>query len=583
MASRDLQILIVVDVYRSVTEDEDDLKAELPDERDERKVLRLTKYGAPNLEPPPDTSPIDWPAIGQAVEKLAAEVRELRASRSNPTVIFVGGKGPLPIFIHLGYLLSKFGGKQVVLNQPPSGGKWEQFAMGAPEANEAPLFEAAEGLPATAVAGSGQLGIYVDTSGRDTPGEVFENFLEQEGEGVAGVVKLRRSSPLLVTPANISAIAQELVQFFSMAPSRFRKRSGLTIFFGGPTQVAFALGRALNPTVVGPNLWLTNHRQPKYERVYSLPFSASTEPALRRTAEDELARRDIRDAMIAGLDELKEKLTLEQLPADVLPEASRARFIERLKILKHVPKECDGFELRVLHGQYTLGTGLLEAFRKIPAAHHQDFAKLLFLHEMLHDFQDIRSTNYYDVGRAGVVLEQVDLAADAFAVRTLAKVELDDGGRNARAGARGIVRRLIDTALWGVEAFDRMEQGDRIERLPERRLRRYLIWYLQLARAQNVSDPSHIDAMLRPALTVELAPLAGRLDTTRYDKVVTHALPMTELFVGIDGHLVRQARRAGFDPASLVEDVRNYKRTEIERTMDILVDSHRPELVKWRT
>src|SRR5262245_49544944 len=104
MASQDLQILVFVDIYPGVSVEE--LKGELPAERDGRTVLLLTEFGAPRLEPPPDSAPIDWPAIGHAVERLAAKVRELRAGRSNPTVLFMGGKGPLPVFIHLGYLFS---------------------------------------------------------------------------------------------------------------------------------------------------------------------------------------------------------------------------------------------------------------------------------------------------------------------------------------------------------------------------------------------------------------------------------------------------------------------------------------------
>jgi len=582
MASHGLQILVVIDLYPVVSVDE--LKKELPDQRDDRVVLRLTdpEFGAPRLEPPPDDALVDWPAIGRAVEALGARVRALHAGEPTRTVLFVGGRGPLAVFIHLGYLFAKFGGHQVVLNQPPGGGRWEHFDMNAPVAAGTPRFDERTGLPADPVLSSGRVGISVDTAGREMPDEVFTDLIESEGDGVAGIVKIRYPGALLVSPEHISAIAQQFAQWLSMAPSRFPRRSGLAIFFGGPAQLAFVLGRSLNPTVVGRVL-LTNFRHPTYERVYELPFLVEQAPTVPCSDGDEVARRRILDTMIAAIEELRTWLKPEHLPADVLPAGDRGKFIERLGELVHVRQESDSFEMGVLRGQYTLGAGLLHAFCGSPEHQVKDAAKLLLLHELLHHWQDIRSTNHFNVGRAGVVLEQVDFAADAFALRALMSMELDVGGQRARGAAREILRRLLEACLHGVESFDRMEQGATIKRLPERRLRRYLAWHLQLARASAVSDASHADELLRPALTVELAPLIGRIDTQRYEKVVLRALDTTELFCAIGGHLVREPRRPGFDPGALVEAVRSYAGPVIQRAMLAVVDEHRARLAPWRS
>jgi hypothetical protein len=581
MASQDLQILVFVDLYPGVSVEE--LKGELPAERDDREVLPLTEFGAPRLEPPPDASPLDWPAIGRAVEQLAAKVRELRAGRSNPTVVFVGGKGPLPVFIHLGYLFSKFGGKQVVLNQPPSGGRWEHFAMEAPVPGEAPLFEPPEGLPSGSVYSSGYLGMYVDTSGRDTPEDVFVECISNEGEGVAGVVKLRSSKPLLITPENVSSVAQELAQFFSMAPSRFRKRSGLAIFFGGPVQAAFALGRALNPTVVGQNLWLTAYRHPAYERVYSLPFVINTEIAISRSAEAVLGRRNVLDEMRTGIADLKRFLKPGHLPAGILPDADRDKFIARLAELNpsRETKEDEPFELRVIEGRYTLGEGILQALVGSTPEQQQGFAKLLLLHELIHDWQTLRSTNYTSIGRACFVLEQVDYAADLFALQAIMNLELDIDGKRAHGEVAKRLQRWIELMLHGIQSFDFMEHGVKMERLSERRLRRYLLWHLQLARAKTVKEAPHVEEMLRPSLTVELAPLAGRIDTERHEKVITRALPESELFISIGGQLVRAPKRPGLDPGMLVEAVRTYADEPIQKVMVPVVDDHRARLARW--
>jgi hypothetical protein len=582
MAKNELQILIAVDLYPSANVEE--LRETLPSEREGLHTLALTKLGAPRLSPPPDTSPIDWPAIGRAVEQIAVEVQKIRDERTNPTVVFIGGRGPLAVFVHLGYLLSKFGGKQVVLNQAHGGGPWEHFPMEAAAVVESPpLLDDASGLPGEQVSRPGRVGIYVDTAGRNPSEDVFEDFIVNEGDSVAGIVRLRSSGALIVTPANVSALVLQLTQFLSQAPARYRRRSGLALFVGAPVQIAFAVGRALNPTVVGKDIWLTEYRDPAYERVYTLPFRVESRVVLSRDGQDELARWKVLDGMAAGIAELKRTMKAEHLPADVLSMSERQKFIERLgRLERSTDAKSDGaFRLRVIEGHYTLGEGLGEAVRKSTELQQQGFAKLLILHELLHDWQALRSTNYSAVGGAGVVLEQVDYAADAFAVRALMKMELDRGGDAARDEVRVRLQRWLEMVLHGISAFDIMVQGARMERLEERRLRRYLMWHLQLARAATIREPSHVDEMLRPPLTVELAPLAGRLDTERYEKVVTRALPDTELFCAVGGHLVRQARRPRFEPGELVEAVRYYAHDPIQQAMVFLVDEYRDKLAPW--
>ncbi|WP_437938419.1 hypothetical protein [Sorangium sp. So ce341] len=581
MPNNELQILIAVDLYPAVSAAE--LRETLPHEREDRRTLLLTEFGAPRLAPPPDASPIDWPAVGSAVEKLVAEVHAIRGDR--PTVLFIGGRGPLAVFVHLGYLLSKFGGRQVVLNQPPGGGPWEHFAMEGTAAEAPPLFDQLAGMPTADVPSSGRIGIYIDTAGRDTPKATFADLIKEEGDHVAGIVKLRSSAPLRLTPKDVPALVLQLTQFLSQAPARYPDRSGVSLFVGGPAQVAFAVGRAINPTVVGKDIWLTEYRAPRYERVYSLPFNPRREPAIPRGAEDVNARRDVLDAMADGIADLKKFLEPKHLPDGILPDSERERFIARLQKLDQArqARDDDAFELRALEGHYTLGEGLLEALRRSTPQEQQDFAKLLLLHELVHDWQTLRSTNHLAVGRACFVLEQVDCAADAFAVRALMNMELDTGGPKARAQVRDRLRHWLRMVLHGISSFDIMEHGSKIEQLAERRLRRYLIWHLQLARAATVSDASHVDAMLRPALSVELAPLAGKIDTERHEKVVTRALPDTELFCAVGGYLVRQARRPGFEPGALVDAVRTYAYEPIQKAMVFLVDEHRAKLAPWNT
>lgn len=583
MSAKDLQILVVVDLYPGVSID--DVKAQLPAERDDRKVLRLSEQGVPPILLPPDTTPVDWQAIGAGVERLAAQIHEIQATHPDHAVVYVAGKGPLAVFVHLGYKLTKSIRRVVVLNPPPGGGPWESFVMESAAEGAADLLDDVRGLPPEPVPSDGRLAIAFDTAGRSTDRTVFSGFLKEEGEPVAGVIQLRSSEKLHVTPGNVGVLARQVAQFLSMAPARYPDRSGLAVFVAGPTQLAFAIGRAMSPNVLGNSLWLTEYRHPKYGLVYALPFAAESSPAIPSDAESVLVRRNVHDEMMGGIEELKKELKPAHLPTGLLPEDDRAKFMTCLAELRPSRKtnEEEPFEMRVVEGRYTLANGgILQALALSTAEQQRAFAKLLFLHELIHDWQTLRSTNYTSIGRACFVLEQVDYAADVFALQTLVNLEIDHGGTRAREGVSKLLRDWIEHILHGIQCFDLMEQGSKMTRLPERRLRRYLLWHLQLARAATVTDASHVAEMLRQPLTVELAPLAGHTDAQRHDKVVTRALPDTELFIGIGGYLVRAPKRPGFEPGTLVEAVRSFAQPPIQKVMVAVVDEHRSRLAPWR-
>src|SRR6266540_609141 len=179
-------------------------------------------------------------------------------------------------------------------------------------------------------------------------------------------------------------------------------------------------------------------------------------------------------------------------------------------------------------------------------------AELLF-HEVWHFDQNIRSTNYREVGRAGLAIEEVDYRADAVAIGTLARVAARMSGN-----PRGDLVAHITSAI-----------------------RRYLIWYLQLCRAATISTVEHIDLLLGERVIVEVAPLRGHLDA-RYDKLASTGTDMSELFIVLGGRLLRYPPRPGFLPAALVEAVRGYDWTLPQAAMDYVIGENAPVLVPWQ-
>jgi hypothetical protein len=575
--TRPLQLLVVLDLDAGQPIAE--LEKLLPDARADQQTLLASQFGAPRLRRRgPDAEPVPWSGVAGAIERLAEEARRLGDGRA--LSLYVAGQGPLAAFVHLGYAISKFTGEQAFIGRRP-GGPWEIYPLSGESQAPGAFFGQRAGWRDAPSVASGRVALFVDTGGRAPLTDAVRDVTALMGDSLAELVQLGTGAAVILTPADAPRVATELVRELARLPSLFPHAHGQVLCVAGPAVIAYAIGRALNPSITS-DVWLTELvGENRYEPAYPLPFRGRERRPLPSADADKLARRELQDALGKYVAELKQELSLDDL-GPPLTQEQHAAFIQRLKELELHEPEGDEFTLSVAQRKLSLGVGLLEALRNGAADRHRDFIRLFVLHELLHDIQGVRTTNYFEIGRAGVVLEDVDFVADLFALKSLARAEYRRGGEAAAANARVILLRLLDAALYGVEAFDLLAHGERIAALPERRLRRYLIWHLERARAQTVDNPSHAEWLLAGSLSAELAPLAGFLDE-RQDKVVRHALPETEFFASLDGRLVRHGARPGFEPGRLVEAVRGYNRTALENAMHFVVNENRTVLIPWRT
>ncbi|HND34009.1 MAG TPA: hypothetical protein PLA94_28610, partial [Myxococcota bacterium] len=184
--------------------------------------------------------------------------------------------------------------------------------------------------------------------------------------------------------------------------------------------------------------------------------------------------------------------------------------------------------------------------------------------------------------------QQQRVGAGALAQLAVTRWELRVGGTLARRDVRAILGKNLWAHLLGLSAFDRMEQGPLLTRLPVRRLRRYLIWGLQAARAETVHEPAAVSDLLGERLFVELAPLPGRLDG-RGEKLVEEGggererlLRDTQLFLTLGGRLLRLSRMPqNFAPLQLVEMVRRQDLRGLLGAQAHVVDQDLGLLAPW--
>ena len=316
-----------------------------------------------------------------------------------------------------------------------------------------------------------------------------------------------------------------------------------------------------------------------YELAAKLPLKAYTRPPVSSAPQDELDRKRALESIVERIQLLQRTLRVEHFPR-TLAMAERPKLIESLRRMSLATEpRGDDFTLNVVEGTLVFGKGLLEALRTMNEAERGRIGQSFFLHEILHFDQNLRSATYHGVGRAGVVLEEVDFWADAMAVATLTNWEVSRRGEYGKEHVREFTVDHVDAVLSGIEAFDRFEQGSRIERLYERRLRRYLIWHLQRVRALSVNHAEDADALLDGRLIVEVAPLRGHLDE-RFDKVVDAPHKDAELFVALQGKLIR-SRPVRHGAEAIIEAVRRFDRAVLGEAMQAVRDQHVELLVPW--
>ncbi len=518
-------------------------------------------------------SPVDWDGVAGAIARLVAEARESGASRD--VEYYIAGRAPLPVFAQLGFELSAFTLPPTLLNRRKDG-QWDAISLAATDGAAQPSFLGPPlGLPAGTSEATGRVAVFVSTIGDPAPKAEIRRFVQSRGEELAGVVELTTAAPGLLSRENAGAAAAEIASCVSRIPGCFPYSSGLALFVAGPAQLAFMAGRAVNAHMIR-DLWVPDFDAGTYRPAITLPWRARA-PVLDQSEEALAARQAVLDELRGGIEDLQHSLSADALrPLMSEPEADA--MLGRLRSLKvsDVPQGL-AFDLRILEDRVSFGHGLLEALRDEPADVLRRAAGLFLIHEVYHVKQGLLSTNFAGIGRAGVALEEVDYWADAVAISALAKNSVGKGTAPSMA-----VLEHVEAAIRCMQAFDRAEQGARIERLAERRLRRYLIWHLQRVRAKTIRTVEDINEIFADRVVAELAPVEGSLDA-REDKIVHGASADCSLTVVVRRKLIRQYASPSFAPTLLVEAVRCFEWKSLEAAFEYVVNEEPAQLVPWRS
>lgn len=529
------------------------------------RIFRATEFG---VSATARGSAIDWPRASRAIVRMVAAARSAQEA-STGAELFVAGRAGLPLFAQLGMELSKWA-TATVLNKRHDG-TWDRFEVGSP-GKHASLF--AVTLPSSPSEASGRVAIAISCGQRIDDAHI-RAFAEMQGAALAGIVHAQ--GPAVIDPPLSAGMAAELVALLVSVKKSFPHVTGMSMHVAGPAPLAFFAGRAVNPNVFS-DVWLPNFEQGRYVPAVALPLATPSPVLLPDSEEVRTKRTRVLARLVSSIGELQAAIDPTMVPAFIDREEAQL-LVDHVKTIAVFPEPLgEAFDLSIAERRMAFGRGLLDALVDTEDLTLDRLAKILFLHEVYHSRQSIHSTTYAGIGRAGVALEEVDFWADAVSISIA--VEFEARRDAAPEKVLGNAKAYLEAALQGIAAFDRAEHGTRIVDLPERRLRRYLIWSLQLARGVSIKTISDFYALLSSRLIVEIAPIRGGLDG-RYDKQVTEVASNAELFIVLDRRLTRVQRHGAIDPAAIVESVRQFDLKGLVGVMSAVRDEHLERLAPW--
>jgi len=511
---------------------------------------------------------------------------KLRAANSTTLAYF--GAAPIPLAIHLGYLVSGWPRADAYLrHHGRKDWNWMPEAEGSPPTNMLRV----EGMPKDEVRASGDVVVRISTSQRirreDTAEIVSESLAEID------VFLESASVDAIATPEMLEAT---VAAFRGVLGDIHRCRPNATLihlFAAVPVGLAFKLGTAINPTMTTPVVayQFCQGGSPKYVRAFIVqedeaPMPVSLSDADRANANDvrEAFQDELRtlQTFSASLPDMGGESTWVQafhpeIDAQSLPFGARA--LAPLRGAEFVAGKVEyaadlggeGFRYDVAARSWSLDDTLALAFsRKLESsADLARGARLFFLHEGIHHTsQALTESTTPQIGRFPKVLEEADYWADVYAM--LHEVVFTQR-REPASDVREIAQRVVQTALATMWAFD--DRGTVLSEMQVRRVNRYLIWYWQLLRIGRCQD---LDGFVRILAERPFIEIAGpkivarnerifyRLDGPRDGMlelcVLTRdgirrwaegpAAPLSSLIEGLrlcDGSRVAKALRGAFD------------------------------------
>ena len=242
------QLVLVLDLQQAM--DENELIERLPSRRREIRIFKLSDFlGDEILEAARDRREFDFDLVAGATDSL---VRVARIQAQDPQQLvewFVYGRAPLPVFAHVGYALSAWALPVTVLNSRKDG-QWDLITVTSREdLDHIDFFDVVRGFGDSSEA-SGRIAVFVSVMGNAAPKDAFRDYIEERGDGIAGIVEIRTSQPKILDAESSGRAASELARYMSSLSGIFPHAIAAELPFLLPVRLTWHFSPVVRSTQV---------------------------------------------------------------------------------------------------------------------------------------------------------------------------------------------------------------------------------------------------------------------------------------------------------------------------------------------
>ncbi|MCX4242511.1 CHAT domain-containing protein [Paraliomyxa miuraensis] len=261
---------------------------------------------------------------------VEAMVSAARPYIGRHTELLVSGMASLGSYAELGLRVSSWHDDVTLVNQRKDR-QWDFCSIGGVQDRE-PYFDQIH-FPRRSAKESGRVAVVV-SSGYAVEPELIEKFFEQQGETLLSTVTLRAVPPAGstrkdVTVHNTPGLARSLCAEIEKVKLMYPGQRGLAVFVVGPAQLAFLVGRAINPNVY-TSVWFPHKHGDGYVAGSKVPWEDKVRVRMLLSAPEDLSPMDLEQEQMLAVEVLDRPLSRDSFDLAVEHAATFNQFFEML-------------------------------------------------------------------------------------------------------------------------------------------------------------------------------------------------------------------------------------------------------------
>jgi len=466
----------------------------------------------------------------------------------NPTAhIAYFGLTPIPLAFHFGYLLGNTHTYTVY--------QWHHSRRAWLSETDPPapgyIFDLIPpALPGEVQKGKGDVLIRIGTSYAIDPKATLEVIVNPANEFD---IALRHPEPdALYNSDRMAEVVESFQSVLSAYANKLSDREQIHLFLAGPAGLPFALGTRINPNIYPfvQTYQFSRDRTPKYRE--AVLISKEVNDRIILNEEDKKTAGKLRAdwesilqqklkpfiATVAGKEPLDWATTI------CISDSDYQQVIKHIKSpwtnVIHVGKTSlksdhidltaqnvdGGFEYIERTNSWLLDDAFLSGLKKRldgkPLTDLSQAARLFFFHEALHyagDGHRLTKEVADGIGQFPKVIEEADYQADVWALLTEHRYCQTYEVSKLDAGIKNFFCNAIDSAVETMWSF--VDVGNELDLIQVRSMNRFLNWYWQWIRIENLKDKGSLEEVVailleKPVIEFAGAPMALRAHRTYF-------------------------------------------------------------------